>query len=89
MKSTLYIQNLKCKGCEATIINTLSKLNNISNVLVDLQRNEVKFDYKTKEDIENIKKELSKLGYPPYGEKNNLVKKAKSYVSCAIGKTHK
>ena len=89
MKTILYIQNLKCSGCETTIIKKLSELSNISNVSIDILHTTVKFDYKTKSDVDLVKKELSKLGYPPFGEKNNMVKKAKSYVSCAIGKTHK
>lgn len=85
----LYIQNLKCKGCETTIIEQLSKLNNISAVSVDVKHTLVKFHCESENDIERVKKHLSKIGYPPYGEKNDLIKKAKSYVSCAIGKTHK
>jgi copper chaperone CopZ len=86
MKSTLYIQNLKCGGCEATIIEKLSKLKNITNVSVNQQYDTVTFEYMESSDLELVKKELSKLGYPPFGEKNSLPKKVKSYISCAIGR---
>ncbi|GAA4884247.1 hypothetical protein GCM10023311_03230 [Flaviramulus aquimarinus] len=89
MKSTLYIQNLKCKGCGITIKEKLSKFNKICNVSVDTQHTLVKFECASKNDVEYVKKCLSKIGYPPYGEKNDFLKKANSFVSCAIGKTHK
>ncbi len=89
MKTTLYIQNLKCGGCEKTIINKLSCLKNIENVSINQEYATVTFEHKIPQEIKTVKKELSKLGYPPFGEKNNSFKKAKSYISCAIGKTHK
>ncbi len=86
MKATLYIQNLKCVGCEATIIDKLSRLKNITEVSISIIDAKVDFEYEAKKDLEIVKKELSKLGYPPFGEKNNLTKKVKSYVSCAVGR---
>ena len=86
MKTTLQIQNLKCGGCEKTIINKLNSLKNISNVTVDQVNLSVAFQFVVNKDIDIVKKILSKLGYPIIGEKNNLSKKAVSYVSCAIGK---
>jgi len=88
MKTTLYIQNLKCGGCEATIIDKLSSLKNISNISINQKYDTVTFEQKTIQDIKIVKKALSKLGYPPYGEQNNLGRKAKSYVSCLIGRTY-
>ena len=31
-----------------------------------------------------VKKTLSKIGYPPFGDKNNVLKRVKSYLSCAV-----
>ncbi|TGV04364.1 heavy-metal-associated domain-containing protein [Flavivirga rizhaonensis] len=89
MKTTLYIQNLKCAGCESTIINKLSELKNIYNITIKLQYATVTFEHETKEDITTVKNTLSKIGYPPFGEKNTLAKKAKSFASCASGKIKK
>ncbi len=89
MKTTLYIQNFKCGGCEKPIINKLSHLKNINKVSVNKTYATVTFEYKTPEEIKTVKEALSTLGYPPFGEKNNLVKKSKSYMSCAIGKISK
>jgi copper chaperone len=86
VKTTIYIQNLKCGGCAATIKDRLSKLKNISNVMVYQEYDSVIFEYFQNHDLENVKKELSNLGYPQHSENNSLLKKAKSFVSCAMGR---
>ena len=89
MKSTIQIQNLKCGGCANTIIIQLSKLDNVSDVKVNNVTNEVDFNYNFENDLELVKKKLSDLGYPIEGEANSLPKKAKSFVSCAVGRMSK
>ncbi len=86
MKTTVEIQNLKCNGCASTINNKLSGLDNIKGVSVDVENHSVSFEYDKEETFEIAKKELHKLGYPLVGEENKLQSKAKSYVSCAIGR---
>jgi len=89
MKTTIEIQNLKCGGCEATIINKLSGLNNVEEVLVNHENGSVTFKHNTSDDLDNVKKTLTKLGYPQVGEQNKLPTKAKSYISCAVGRMNK
>ena len=86
MNTTVQIQNLKCNGCASTINNKLSGFDNINNVSIDVENSSVSFEYDSEDTLETIKKELHKLGYPLVGEDNKLQTKAKSYVSCAIGK---
>ena len=89
MEALINIQNLKCHGCAHTIITQLSKLKGISEVEVNNETNEVSFSYTSELEFEISKKKLSDLGYPMQGETNSLPKKAKSFVSCAIGKMSK
>jgi len=89
MKTTLIIQNLKCGGCANTVITRLSELENISNIEVSNEENSVAFSYKNENDLEQAIGLLSKLGYPVVGEENTLGKKAKSFVSCAVGRLNK
>lgn len=89
MKTSLYIQNLKCDGCISLIMNKLLELKQINNINVKLQYATVTFEHQNKADIEDVKHVLSKIGYPPFGEKNSLRKKVKSYVSCATGRIKK
>jgi len=88
MKTTLEIQNLKCGGCANTIFNKLTDNRNISDIIIDNDANTVSFSHKNDDDIIEIKELLTKLGYPVVGDKNAFTTKAKSYVSCAIGRVN-
>lgn len=86
MKETLIIQNLKCGGCAHTITTRLDELDGISEVVVDNASHSVSFNYLESKDLEAVQIVLSKLGYPVEGVSNSIGKKAKSLVSCAIGR---
>jgi copper chaperone len=86
MTTTLEIQNLKCHGCANTIITKLSNLEGIKDVVVNNDTNTVTFYYENDMKLDEAKKLLYSLGYPIVGEKNALTTKAKSFVSCAIGR---
>lgn len=86
MKATLYIQNLKCGGCANTITKNIVTLDAITDVSVNVEESCVSFGYTTEEKLVEVKEKLKALGYPEDGETNSLGSKAKSYVSCAIGK---
>lgn len=86
MKTTLYIQNLKCGGCANTITKNIALLDAITDVSVNVEESSVAFGYPTEEKLIEVKEKLKALGYPEDGEANSLGSKAKSYVSCAIGK---
>jgi copper chaperone CopZ len=86
MKTTLEIQNLKCGGCANTIVTKLSDLKDIEDVQVDNDNNTVTFNYKNEDTLLATQELLAKLGYPIIGEKNVITTKAKSFVSCAIGR---
>lgn len=89
MKTTLAIQNLKCGGCEATIYKNLSKLKNIKDLSIDVDKSTLEFEYGTEQDLVRVQELLLKIGYPITGDANKLITKAKSYVSCAIGRVNK
>ena len=83
--TVIKIENLKCGGCAATIKKGLLSIENVSDVLVDVANDTVSI---TSENvlIDVIKEKVSKLGYPEVGDKNTIVHKAKSFVSCAVGR---
>lgn len=80
------IQNLKCGGCAHTISSKLMEINGITNVSVDIVDSTVSFNHDSDENINKAKQKLATIGYPEVGEKNSVVSKAKSFVSCATGK---
>ena len=89
MKQTFQVVNVKCGGCASTLKDKLSK--GFGEVEVDLEKEprEITLDIDEKE-IPALRKALKKLGYPFVTEKMGFVDgtsaKAKSFVSCAIGK---
>lgn len=89
MQTTFKIQNLKCGGCANTIVKRLSELNHISDIKVDNTNDSVSFSYINEKNLLEVKTLLAKIGYPTVGEKNALTTKAKSFVSCAVGRMNK
>ncbi|MCD2260386.1 heavy-metal-associated domain-containing protein [Psychroserpens luteolus] len=89
METILHIQNLKCGGCAHTIITRLESLEGINNVTVNNESHAVHFNYSSDKQLETATSLLSTLGYPVEGEANPLTKKAKSFVSCAVGRINK
>lgn len=85
MKTTLQIENLKCGGCAATIKKGILTIDDVENVDVNLEESSVSIT-STKNNLQEVKIKLSKLGYPEIGDKNTVLHKAKSFVSCAVGK---
>jgi copper chaperone CopZ len=86
MKATVIIQNLKCDGCINSIQKKLSALHGIDSVSVNLEESKVSFDYENELNLLDAKETLKIMGYPEVGQENSLGRKAKSYVSCAIGR---
>ncbi|NNK39454.1 MAG: heavy-metal-associated domain-containing protein [Winogradskyella sp.] len=84
--SILEIQNLKCHGCANTIVSQLSKIEGVTRVEVNNTTNEVSFAINDGKLLDVVTKKLAQLGYPVVGEHNNLSQKAKSFVSCAVGR---
>jgi copper chaperone CopZ len=85
LTTAIQIENLKCGGCAVTIKKGLISIEYIEEVSVDVEKSIVSVISK-KDVLEAVKEKLSKLGYPEVGDKNTVLHKAKSFVSCAVGK---
>ena len=81
--SQIKVVNIKCGGCEKNITESLVK-SGLRDVQIDISTQTVSFEG----DVETAEKILTKMGYPKAGtpEANKLSKRAKSFVSCAIGR---
>jgi len=82
------IDNLKCGGCEKTILKDLSALDGVTEVSVDheLKMVSLQADPAMRQTITD---KLQDMGYPEKGSIEGFeagVSNIKSYVSCAIGK---
>lgn len=87
MTQKIQIENLKCGGCAATIVKGLLAIKGVEEVNVNVEDSIVSFSAND-EKLEEVKEKLSKLGYPEVGDKNTVLHKAKSYVSCAVGRVN-
>ena len=88
MKQEIYIENLKCGGCANTITNGLKAIDKVSEVSVDVEKSLVTL-IANETTLVTVKEKLTKLGYPEVGDKNTVLHKAKSFVSCAVGRVNK
>jgi len=84
--TTIQVQNLKCHGCANTITKAIEKIEGVSDLSVDVEKSTVIFSSDNAEIIATVKAKLSRLGYPEMDADNSNFQKAKSYVSCAIGR---
>ncbi len=76
------VENIKCGGCMNSIKTALLKQEGVQEVTIDKDKETVSIS--TTAQREALVNTLASLGYPEKG-KNNLLHKAKSYVSCAVG----
>ncbi len=88
MSYELTVENVKCGGCANTITTKLNKIDSVNDCEVDIARGVITIsgDESNKEEVSRL---LLKLGYPETGtaEGLNAAKaRAKSFVSCAVGK---
>lgn len=88
MKANIIVQNLKCGGCASTITKGMSSIEGISNVTVEVESSTISFD-SISDNLETAYTKLAQLGYPVVGDANSIGQKAKSFVSCAIGRVSK
>ena len=89
MKTTIKVQNVKCGGCASTLTNKLQDEFGEIEVNLDVMPREITLDI-TDENVDALHNALKGLGYPVAGESFGFIQdtsmKAKSFVSCAIGK---
>ena len=84
----IVVENIKCGGCANSITSKLKETFNYEYVDVDVAEGAVIIDDKVVDETE-VEKLLHKLGYPRINSVEGLEAaktKAKSFVSCAIGR---
>ena len=88
-KQTFKVQNVKCGGCANTLTTKLKDTFGAIEVNLETMPREITLEI-ADENIESLKTALKGLGYPFKGESFGFVQdssmKAKSFVSCAVGK---
>jgi len=91
MKKTVEVNNIRCEGCANSIKKALEK-DGFKNIVVDLscEPRKVTVESESEASLAQLRITLRKLGYPFSDEEIKLSEsaslKAKSFVSCAVGK---
>ena len=88
MQYEISVENIKCGGCASTISKKLGDIEGIETVDIDIEQGIV--NIKGAEGMrEQLAATLLKLGYPESGTAEGIAAakaKAKSFVSCAVGR---
>ncbi len=88
MNYEISVDNIKCGGCAATIKSKLVQLDGVNSVAVAIEQGIVSIDGE-ESFLDAVAAELLRLGYPETGTAEGIraaAAKAKSFVSCAIGR---
>ena len=88
MKYRIEVENIKCGGCSRSIEDKISAIPGVVQVSIDVETNQVNI---TGDDglRDQLCTALESLGYPERGTATGLSAmgaKAKSVVSCAVGR---
>lgn len=63
MKHKLNVEGMSCNHCVESVMNSLSKVNSISNLSVSLENNTVEFDSDENFDVQMIKNIIEEIGF--------------------------
>ncbi|MFN4263084.1 MAG: heavy-metal-associated domain-containing protein [Thioalkalivibrionaceae bacterium] len=85
------VENIKCGGCAASIRKGLLEIDGVQDAQVDVEAGAVEIQA---DDTARpaITEKLAKMGYPETGSVHGIKSasaKAKSFVSCAVGRMQK
>lgn len=83
MTKSFEVMNVKCGGCANRLKEALKE--KFGEIEVDVEGKKITLEIDPSQE-EALKKELRDLGYPMAGDENGFFTKAKSFISCAIGK---
>jgi copper chaperone len=88
MQHVIEVENIKCGGCANTIKSKLGRIEGAGNIEIDIERGRVTVNAPD-DSREQLLATLLANGYPEKGSVEGMKAaraKAKSFVSCAIGR---
>ncbi|WP_027180514.1 heavy-metal-associated domain-containing protein [Maridesulfovibrio bastinii] len=62
---TVEVNGMSCQHCAKSVTDALSKIDGISNVVVDLEKKCATYEDSKDVDSEEIRKVISKIGFEP------------------------
>lgn len=95
MDHQFVVENIKCGGCANSIERALRAEEGVNSVTVDVAEGVVKVSVEPSSGahaVEAARRRLAELGYPEQGSVHGfggVGAKAKSFVSCAVGRMNR
>ena len=89
MKVNIEVENIRCGGCSNTITKKLLALDGVEHVDIAIEEQIVTIEANDDSNRSAYIEALYKMGYPERGTVEGMTalkEKAKSIVSCAVGK---
>ena len=89
MQHQISVENIKCGGCARTVENTLNAIDGVQKIAVTVESGLVEIETADNVSRDSLIEALQNKGYPEQGSVEGLESvgaKAKSFVSCAIGR---
>ncbi len=87
--TSIFVENIRCGGCVATITDKLKQNHQLSQINIDIKTGSVSIDDVDEETKLAVIETLKKMGYPLLNSIRGWDRKkvrAKSFISCAVGK---
>jgi len=88
MNIEILVENIKCGGCANSITKKILQQDGVKSVEIDIERGSVQIDGDNAL-RDSYAETLRGLGYPEHGTLQGIESvgvKAKSFVSCAVGR---
>ncbi len=89
MKISIEVENIRCGGCANTITKKLMSLDGVENIDIAIDEQVVTIETENESTRDIYIDALFAMGYPEQGSVEGMTalkEKAKSVVSCAIGR---
>jgi len=89
MTISITVENIRCSGCANTITKKLMAIDSVTSVDIDIDEQRVTIQTDDPSARPTYIKMLLTLGYPEQGSVEGITAlkgKAKSVISCAVGK---
>ena len=80
MNTTVIIKNLKCNDCKSAVTNLMLTVEGVSDIRINLIKNEVSFNYTTHNVLEGLRETLSEQGFPITKDPNTISNKVISFL---------
>jgi copper chaperone CopZ len=87
MRAVVTVKDLKCEECKDKVLKSLSTLDGISNVLVDIKNSTLSLKFNSHNAMEGVRLALKEIGFPITGDPTIIIQSKKNdYINTTVNK---